>query len=64
MTTQTLIWQKSTYSNDTGECVELAVTTAGAVLIRESDQPGVVLATTPTALARFLQAIKRGAHTP
>jgi hypothetical protein len=33
------------------------------VLIRESEEPGVVLSTTPSALARFLQAIKRGAGT-
>jgi hypothetical protein len=63
MTTRTLNWQKSTYSNEKSECVELAVTARGTVLIRESDQPGVVLSTTPTALARFLQTIKRGAGT-
>ncbi|NUP40431.1 MAG: DUF397 domain-containing protein [Streptomyces sp.] len=56
-----MIWQKSTYSNESGDCVELAVTAGGAVLIRESDEPGVVLSTTPSALGRFLQAIKRGA---
>lgn len=64
MTTQTLSWQKSTYSNETGNCVELAATARGAVLIRESDEPGVVLSTTPTALARFLQSIKHGSGTP
>lgn len=64
MTTQTLRWQKSTYSDEKGNCVELAATARGAVLIRESDEPAVVLSTTPTALARFLQAIKRGADTP
>jgi hypothetical protein len=60
MTAQTVTWQKSTYSNDAADCVEIAVTAGGAVLIRESDEPGVVLSTTPGALARFLQAIKRG----
>ncbi|MFI0901187.1 DUF397 domain-containing protein [Streptomyces sp. NPDC020983] len=60
MTAQTTTWQKSTYSNDSGDCVEVAVSAGGAVLIRESDEPGVVLSTTPGALARFLQAIKRG----
>lgn len=60
MTAQTVTWQKSTYSNDSADCVEVAVTAGGAVLIRESDEPGVVLSTTPGALARFLQAIKRG----
>ncbi|WP_433889116.1 DUF397 domain-containing protein [Streptomyces sp. CA-111067] len=51
-------WQKSTYSQEGGECVELAATDRGAVLIRESDEPGIVLITTPRALARFLEAIK------
>lgn len=60
MTAQTLIWQKSTYSGEEGDCVELAATSGGSVLIRESDEPGVVLSTTPSALARFLHAIKRG----
>ena len=55
--TAPLIWQKSTYSQDQGECVELA-TDGGAVLLRESDDPLVVLSTTPKALARFLQGIK------
>lgn len=54
-----LVWQKSTYSQEQGECVELAED-GGAVLLRESDDPTVVLCTTPTALARFLRAIKRG----
>ena len=52
-------WQKSTYSQEGGECVELSATDRGAVLIRESDDPGVVLTTTPRALARFLQSIKQ-----
>ena len=64
MTAPMLIWQKSTYSQEQGDCVELAVTAQGAVLIRESDDPGVVLSTTPSALARFLQAIKHGAAVP
>ncbi|WP_329179341.1 MULTISPECIES: DUF397 domain-containing protein [unclassified Streptomyces] len=61
MTAPPLIWQKSTFSQEQGDCVELAVTAGGAVLLRESDDPGVVLSTSPSALARFLQAIKHGA---
>ncbi|MFC4036583.1 DUF397 domain-containing protein [Streptomyces polygonati] len=57
--TASLIWQKSTYSQEQGECVELAAD-RGAVLLRESDEPTVVLTTTPRALARFLQGIKVG----
>lgn len=57
--TPPLIWQKSTYSQEQGECVELAAADGGAVLLRESDDPTVVLITTPNSLARFLQSIKR-----
>ena len=61
MTVPPLIWQKSTYSQEQGECVELAASAGGGVLIRESDHPAVVLSTTPSALARFLQSIKHQA---
>jgi hypothetical protein len=59
MTTAPLVWQKSTYSQEQGECVELTAD-GGAVLLRESDDPATVLITTPAALARFLRAIKVG----
>jgi hypothetical protein len=59
--TAPLIWQKSTYSQEQGECVELAAH-GGAVLLRESDNPAVVLRTTRQDLARFLQVIKRTAY--
>jgi hypothetical protein len=57
--TASLLWQKSTYSQEQGECVELAAE-GGTVLLRESDDPTVVLTTTPDALARFLKTIKVG----
>jgi hypothetical protein len=52
-----LAWQKSTYSQDGGDCVELTAL-GGAVLLRESDNPGVVLTTTRKDLARFLRRLK------
>jgi hypothetical protein len=55
-----LPWQKSTYSQEQGECVELSEA-GGAVLLRESDNPTVILTTTRKDLARFLQVIKVGA---
>jgi hypothetical protein len=58
--TAPLIWQKSTYSQEQGECVELTAH-GGAVLLRESDDPTVILTTTRQDLARFLQVIKVGA---
>jgi len=57
--TASLIWQKSTFSQESGDCVELAAH-GGAVLIRESDDPATVVRTTPADLARFLQHIKQG----
>jgi hypothetical protein len=59
--TAPLTWQKSTYSQDQGDCVELAAH-AGAVLLRESDNPAVVLRTTRKDLALFLQGIKRSGY--
>lgn len=57
--TVSLIWQKSTYSQEQGDCLEVA-TFGGAVLLRESDNPGVVLRTTRKNLAVFLQVIRQG----
>ncbi|NUV59099.1 DUF397 domain-containing protein [Streptomyces sp. CAI-85] len=58
---QTLRWQKSTFS-DGGEgdtCVELAVSLT-TLHLRESDTPGTVLTTTPSALASLLKGIRTG----
>jgi len=52
-----MTWQKSTFSQDEGECVELTAA-GGAVLLRESDEPAVVLTTTRQELARFLRSLK------
>ncbi|MBM9510642.1 DUF397 domain-containing protein [Actinacidiphila acididurans] len=57
--TASLSWQKSTYSQEQGDCVELAVI-GGAVLLRESDNPAVVLRTSRANLADFLQVIRQG----
>jgi hypothetical protein len=55
-----LNWQKSTFSGDQANCVEVATTT-DRIHIRESDAPGVVLTTTPDRLAAFIDSIKAGA---
>lgn len=58
--TSSLQWQKSSFSGAGGEnCVELAAV-AGTVMLRESDDPGVVLSTSPAALRRLLSGIKAG----
>lgn len=58
--TEPLQWQKSSFSGAGGEnCVEVAKTTS-AVHLRESEDPGSVLTTTPAQLAALRGAIKDG----
>jgi Domain of unknown function (DUF397) len=52
-------WRKSSYSEQSGNCLELAVVD-GKVLVRESDEPGVVVSTTPDRLAAFLAGARAG----
>ena len=56
---EALRWQKSSFSDggDGNTCVELA-TTRGAIRLREGDDPSTEIATTPTALAHLLSALK------
>ncbi|MFF2662114.1 DUF397 domain-containing protein [Kitasatospora sp. NPDC058032] len=52
-------WQKSSYSASNNECVE-ARAGAGAVELRESDDPATVLCAGPAAFAGLLASIKAG----
>ncbi|MGW1277956.1 DUF397 domain-containing protein [Streptomyces tsukubensis] len=53
-------WQKSSFSGGGGEqCVELAEN-AGAILMRESDDPEVIVKTSPEKLAAFIAGVKAG----
>ncbi|MEU5922087.1 DUF397 domain-containing protein [Streptomyces antimycoticus] len=57
-----LPWRKSSFSTgDAPNCVELAADATGTPHLRESDDPEVVIATTPAALRAFLRAAKAGA---
>ncbi|WP_206503901.1 DUF397 domain-containing protein [Streptomyces chrestomyceticus] len=53
-----LTWQKSSYSNAAVNCVNIAAAPDGAVRLRESDVPQVIITTTRDGLAAFLAAIK------
>lgn len=53
-----LSWQKSSYSPEEANCVYLARTPDGTIRLRESDDPDVIVHTTPAALRAFLQAVK------
>ncbi|MCX5211093.1 DUF397 domain-containing protein [Kitasatospora sp. NBC_00240] len=54
-------WQKSSFSGngDGTECIELAATD-GRILLRESDDPAVVVTTTPAKLRAFILGVKAG----
>ncbi|MFF8815272.1 DUF397 domain-containing protein [Streptomyces pactum] len=56
-----LSWRKSSFSaGDAPNCVEVAADRTGATRLRESDDPGTVIATTPAALRALVRAVKRG----
>ncbi|MCX4687262.1 DUF397 domain-containing protein [Kitasatospora purpeofusca] len=54
-----LNWQKSSYSGENMDCVEIA-SDGHAVHIRESDEPGAVITTTKAKFTAWLQGAKAG----
>ncbi|MFE2434519.1 DUF397 domain-containing protein [Streptomyces sp. NPDC059409] len=50
---------KSSYSNTSGECVEVAVNVPATVAVRDSKDPvdGPILRLTPRAWARFVEEL-------
>ncbi|GAA3373551.1 hypothetical protein GCM10020367_33920 [Streptomyces sannanensis] len=54
-----LHWQKSSYSEDQANCLHLAAAPNGTVRLRESDEPDVILTTTPARLAALIRHIQR-----
>ncbi|WNE97985.1 DUF397 domain-containing protein [Streptomyces luomodiensis] len=53
-------WRKSSFSADVHQnCVELAAAPNG-ILLRESDEPAIVIRTTTAALGVFIRAVKSG----
>ncbi|MBB5123062.1 hypothetical protein AF335_12040 [Streptomyces eurocidicus] len=53
-------WQKSSFSGDRDDCVEVG-RREGAILMRESDDPAVVVTTTPDKVRTFILGVKAGA---
>ncbi len=52
-------WQKSSYSNPSGNCVEMARLPAGQVAVRDSKRPGdPVLVFTRAEWSAFLTALR------
>ncbi|MFJ9692763.1 DUF397 domain-containing protein [Kitasatospora sp. NPDC101183] len=54
-----LNWQKSSYSNDQANCVEIA-SADELVYIRESDDPTLIVTTTRAKLNAWINAAKAG----
>ena len=52
-------WQKSSYSNEQVECVEVAAA-AGVVFLRESDEPEAVISPGTRALGALVRVTKGG----
>ena len=62
MTDAPLVWRISTYSSDSGTCVEMAQRPDGQLLVRNSNHPGAgTLAITPGELGALLTACRSGA---
>ncbi|MGW1187399.1 DUF397 domain-containing protein [Streptomyces sp. NPDC002559] len=64
MTTESPRWFKSSYSNNGGQCIEVAanlVAPHGIVPVRDSKVPhGPVLNTSPASFAAFVAGVKAG----
>ncbi|WP_275558392.1 DUF397 domain-containing protein [Streptomyces sp. 5-6(2022)] len=64
MTTESPRWFKSSYSNNGGQCIEVAanlVASRGVVPVRDSKDPhGPALMFEPTAWSSFVSAVRRG----
>ncbi len=54
-----LDWSKSSFSADTGACIEVAEE-GDSVFLRESDDPGVTIRTMGRTLRAFLERFKEG----
>lgn len=55
--TSSTAWQKSSYSEATGNCVEIR-THDGMIEVRESDRPADVITTTRTKFEALLRGVK------
>ncbi|GAA2651425.1 DUF397 domain-containing protein [Streptomyces lunalinharesii] len=53
-------WQKSSFSGQAANCLYVAAPDNSTIKLRESDDPDVILTTTPANLKAFILAVKAG----
>ncbi|GHF54109.1 hypothetical protein GCM10018790_34980 [Kitasatospora xanthocidica] len=53
-------WQKSSYSSESVNCIYLAAAPDRSVKLRESDDPDVIITTSPDRFRAFLLGVKAG----
>jgi hypothetical protein len=53
-------WQKSSFSGDAANCINVSATADGAIKVRESDDPDTVITTRPDTLRAFICGVKAG----
>lgn len=58
-----LHWQKSSFSSEASNCIELATAPDGTIHFRESDEPTVTLALQAPGLDSLLRAARGGIRT-
>ncbi|MBT2527014.1 DUF397 domain-containing protein [Streptomyces sp. ISL-99] len=56
-------WQKSTYSGDSSNCLEVAAETGG-IKLRESDDPEVILTATTQSVRQLVLSLKTHGLSP
>ncbi|RNF80179.1 DUF397 domain-containing protein [Streptomyces botrytidirepellens] len=53
-------WHKSSYSQEGSACLNVAAAASHTIALRESDEPDVILTTSPASLGTFIRAAKAG----
>ncbi|MET9561264.1 MULTISPECIES: DUF397 domain-containing protein [Streptomyces] len=54
-----LRWQKSSFSSEASNCLELATAPDGTLLLRESDDPATTIAVPLTGLHSLLATVRQ-----
>jgi hypothetical protein len=53
-----LTWQKSTHSAEAANCLYVAAAASEAIHLRESDEPDVIVTTSPDSLRELIRTLK------